>query len=151
MTTRVVVADEHEARFYDVKSLRAPMHLTASLEDGAARLHDKDLESDKPGRAVGANGVRSAMDGERSTKKQYISRFARHIARAIEAARRHHQFDRLVLIAAPRMLGLIRPHLSQPCRALIAAEIAKDLSDIDARGVRRYVPSAALPKSGRWR
>jgi protein required for attachment to host cells len=150
MTTRVVVADEHEARFFDVESVRAPMHLAASLEDGAARLHDRDLETDKPGRAVGANGVRSAMDGERSTRKQYISRFARHIARAIEAARRHQQFDRLVLIAAPRMLGLIRPHLSPPCRALIAAEVAKDLSDVDARAVRRYVPRDALPKSRGW-
>ena len=123
MTTRVVVADEHQARFYDVENVRAPMHLAASLEDGAARLHDRDLESDRPGTAFGINGARSAMDGERSTKKEYIARFARHIARAIEAARRLHQFDRLVLIAAPRMLGLIRPHLSQPCRALVAAEI----------------------------
>jgi protein required for attachment to host cells len=146
MTTRVVVADEHEARFYDVDGAREPLHLTASLEDGAARLQDRDLESDKPGRGFGVDGARSALDGERSTKKAYVMRFARHVARAIEAGRRHRQFDRLVLIAAPRMLGLIRPHLSQPCRAMIAAEIAKDLSDVDERGLRRYLPRAALAR-----
>ncbi len=148
MTTRVVVADEHEARFYDVEGAREPLHLTASLEDGAARMQDRDLESDRPGRALGANGVRSAMDGERSTKKEYINRFARHVARAIEAGRRHRQFDRLVLIAAPRMLGLIRPHLSPPCRALIAAEITKDLSDVDERKLRKYLPRQALARRG---
>ncbi len=146
MTTRVVVADEHEARFYDVAGAREPLHLTASLQEGAARMYDRDLESDRPGSGFGVNGKRSAMDGERSTKKEHINRFARHVARAIEAGRRHRQFDQLVLIAAPRMLGLIRPYLSWPCRALIAAEIRKDLSDADERELRKYLPRAALAR-----
>lgn len=147
MTTRVVVADEGEARFYDVENARAPLELVASIEDRTARLRDRDLESDRPGRAFArAAPNRAAMDGGRSARKQLRTRFARRIARRIEHARGRNEFDRLVLIAAPEMLGLIRPQLSESSRSMTAAEVAKDLTHQDEDAIRSYVPRAALSK-----
>ena len=59
MVTRIVVADQGEARFYD----RAGSGLRAvgSLENPAAHLHNRDFKSDRHGRifsSVRAAGAR---------------------------------------------------------------------------------------------
>ncbi|MDN3721966.1 host attachment protein [Roseibium salinum] len=41
-------------------------------------------------------------------------------------------FDRLVIIAEPRMLGLLRDALPAPLKSVVNAEIAKDLSNLPA-------------------
>jgi protein required for attachment to host cells len=42
------------------------------------------------------------------------------------------------------MLGLLREALPAPCRALVAAEIVKDLVHHDAESIRDAVPRAAF-------
>jgi protein required for attachment to host cells len=150
MTTRVVVADERKARFYDANGVREPLHLRSSLEDPTARLRDRDLETDRPGRSFDRMPAgRHGMDGERGARKQQRIRFAQRIARRIERARARNEFDRLVLVAAPRMLGLIRPHLSDASRALTAAEVRKDLTRRDATEIKTHVPKKALVRKPR--
>ena len=50
MRVRIVVADEARAHLYDVAGRHAPLHEVACLVDPAARLHDRDFNSDRPGR-----------------------------------------------------------------------------------------------------
>ena len=61
----------------------------------------------------------------------------------MEHGRQNGEFDQLALIAPPRMLGILREALSSPTRALVYAELAKDLDQSDAMGVRRHLDELA--------
>jgi protein required for attachment to host cells len=145
MNVRVVVADEREADFFDIAGVHTPLEPRGVLTNEFAGLKDRDLETDRPGRGFnrGTPG-RHALDGERSTKWHEIEQFAREVAHALDEARVRHEFDRLVIVAGPKMLGLIRESLPAPCRSVIAAEIAKDLVHQESEAIREAVPREAF-------
>jgi protein required for attachment to host cells len=141
MTVRVVVADERAASVFDIDNFTAPLRPAGKIENPEAALPPRELESDRPGRAFGTMGHRHAMDGERSSRRWHPQiDLARRIAEEIDHARNQREFDRLVIMAGPRMLGLIREALPAPVRSLVAAEIPKDLAQIDEQIIRQYVP-----------
>ena len=149
MRLRIVVADESEARFYDIGGPRVPLQLAGRVENPTARLHDRDLKSDRPGRvfdrASTAGRRRGAVahhatGGERRPHKQETQRFARQIVRSLEEARRKDQFDRLVLMAGPPFLGTLRAALRKSVRATLVAEVPKDLVHQTEREVRAHLP-----------
>ena len=63
--------------------------------------------------------------GERSTHKHEAVEFARRIAMLLEEGRRVGEFDRLVVMAPPAFLGLLREALPQSLRSIVVAEVAK--------------------------
>jgi protein required for attachment to host cells len=140
ITVRVVVADERDATFFDLARPQAPLEARGSLHNDAARP-DRELETDRPGRRFGGtHGNRHAVDGERSTERHEMELFAKQVCQEIDGARTRHEFDRLVLIAGPRMLGLLREALPAPCQAVVAAEVAKDFSLEQVDSIRDAVP-----------
>jgi protein required for attachment to host cells len=145
MNVRVVVADERDANFFDLTQPQAPPQARGSLHNDAAVRPDRELETDRPGRRFGGtDGNRHAVDGERSTHRHESELFAKQVARTLDGARSRNEFDRLVLIAAPRMLGMLREALPPPCRAVVAAEIAKDFVHNEIESIRAAVPTAAF-------
>jgi protein required for attachment to host cells len=144
MNVRVVVADERYANFFDFAHPHASPAASGSVQNDAARP-DRELESDVPGRRFGGtDGNRHALDGERSTERHESEQFAKSIARMLDGARTRQEFDRLVLIAAPRMLGLLREALPQPCRSIVTAEVAKELVNHDIDRIREALPREAF-------
>lgn len=160
MRIRILVADQSEARFYDLRvrepSPPLPTHrllLVGRLTDPKAHLHDRDFSSDRPGRVfdraplVGARRgatARHGTGGERRPRKHEAALFARQIAAELERARRNEEFDRLVIMAAPGFLGLLRKALSPSTRATLAAEIRKDLVHEPPEAVQAHVPADAI-------
>ena len=146
MIVRIVVADEREASFFDAENVKAPLELASKLENPNGRAQRRDLESDRAGRSFDSTSAhRHAMDGERHSRRWHEQiEFARKIVEEIDHGRVTHQFDRLVLIAGPRMLGLIRDALPAQTGPLIAAEVPKDLAHMDETAIREYVPKEAF-------
>jgi protein required for attachment to host cells len=144
MNVRVLVADERQATFFDAADPRKLKH-TATVINPVARLKEQDLVSDRPGRTFDSEGAgRHAMDGERSAVQREIRRFARDVVANLEQARINHEFDRAVIVAGPRMLGLLRDALSKECRSLVVAEIDKDLPQEDEDDIRSAIPPEAF-------
>jgi protein required for attachment to host cells len=144
ITVRVVVADERDATFFDLTRPQAPLEARGSLHNDAARP-DRELETDRPGRRFGGtHGNRHAVDGERSTQRHETELFAKQVCQALDGARTRHEFDRLVIIAAPRMLGMLREALPAPCQAVVAAEVAKAFSLEQIDSIRDAVPRDAF-------
>jgi protein required for attachment to host cells len=140
ITVRIVVADERDVAFFDLTKPQAPLEARGSLHNDAARP-DRELETDRPGRRFGGtDGNRHAVDGERSTERHEMELFAKEVARTLDGARVRHEFDHLVLVAGPRMLGLLREALPDPCRSVVVAEVAKDLVHQDPAAIRDTVP-----------
>lgn len=145
MNVRVVVADEREARLFDAHSPVAPLEMRGTIVNETATLHDRDLEADRYGvfSNRGAPG-RHGMDGDRSTKRHEMEQFARAIARSLDDARARNEFERLVIVAGPRMLGWLRNALPDPSRSVVVAEIGKDLVHEDPAMIREVVPREAF-------
>ena len=64
----------------------------------------------------------------KSPKEMAENRFAKEVIDGLSEARRRKRFDRLVLIAGPHMMGLLRANLNGPLSAVLIGEIPKDLS-----------------------
>jgi protein required for attachment to host cells len=153
MHTKVVVANQAEARFYDIEGPRAALRLVGQLANPDARLHDRDLKSDRPGRVFtsarsGASRrgavARHATGGERRPRRQAAATFARRVAAELIAAKRDHGFDRLVLLVAPAFLGILRKAIPKTMQSDIAAEVAKDLLNQTEKEMRAHIPRHAL-------
>ena len=153
MTSRIVVADQAEARIYDFKRRNVPMQLVLSMSNAAARLHDRDLKSDRPGRVFDrAPSVRDrrgavsrhATGGERSPRKIEAQRFAREIAKELDRGRRKREFNRLIIVAGQPFRGLLQAVLSERLKALVAATVAKDLVHQSERELRAKLPLKAV-------
>ena len=149
MHIRLVVADQSEARFYDVPGPHNAVELVGRLADPLAHLHDRDLVSDRPGRKfdrapliAGRRGATAhhATGGEQSPRRHEAEVFARRVAAQLEQAHRRGDFKRLIVMSGPMFLGLLRQALPAWMRAAIVAEVAKDLVHEDVEAIIRHLP-----------
>lgn len=152
MNVRIVVADERQANFFDAVTPKQPPRARGSLRNETGGLKDLDLETDRPGRRFGGTtGVthgsgqveshHHGVDGEKSTVKHELTLFAKEVAERIDADRAKHQFDRLVIVAGPKMLGLLRQSLPKQSQSLLAGEISKDIVQQGPEAILRLVPT----------
>jgi protein required for attachment to host cells len=149
---RIVVAGAAEARFYDTDSPKGPLHLAARLTDPNAHLHDRDRVTDRPGRKfdhapLGARRgatARHSTGGEESPRKHEAEVFARRVAEELERGNSHNGFERVVVIAGPSFLGLLRNALSSSLRSKIVAEIPKDVVHQAESAVQEHLPQEAF-------
>lgn len=155
MQIRIVVADQGEARFYDAERVGTRLRQIGRIEDDKARLHDRDFKSDRPGRVFGhapaASGRRGAGahhgtggEGERRPHKHEAHLFADRVAQRLEEVERENPVGRIVLMAAPAFLGLLREALPKTVRSKVVAEVHKDLVHQDDETVRAHVPPEAF-------
>lgn len=149
MTTRVLVADQAEARFYDVEPIGGALRCVGEMSDPKAHLHDRDLKSDRPGRVFDhAQGdahrrgavAHHATGGEETPRRHEAAAFAGRIVQSLEAARNAHEFDQVAVIAGPRFIGMLRAAMPKPLADLIVAEVVKDLMHETEDTIRSHLP-----------
>jgi protein required for attachment to host cells len=125
--TWFVVADAGRAEALVKRRGESGYDSVRSWENPLAHLKAHELGDDKPGRAFESSSARrSAMEPRETPKEASEHDFARELAAALDAAVSGGEAQRIVLIAAPRLLGDLRPLLSRAVQGAIAAEHAKD-------------------------
>ncbi len=88
----------------------------------------REQGSDRPGRAHGSDGnARSAME-ETDWHQLAEDRFADDIADALYRMAHAQQFDELVVVAPPKVLGILRGAWHKEVSSRIVAEVPKDLT-----------------------
>ena len=133
MKTRVVVADQGEARYYE---LTDSLHLIRKMTHPEAHMRDRDLVSDRPGRVFDHANV----SGERTPRKVEADRFAHQIIEQLDADRLHGQYDRLVVISGAAFLGLLRMSMPKALQAAVILEVEKDLVHSTDEVIRNHIP-----------
>lgn len=135
----VLVADAARARIFSVDGPRAKMRSVEQLVSPGARLHDRDINADRPGRAFDSFGEgRHAIDT--NAKEQGAIRFARQVVDRLEQGRIGSEFDRLIVVAEAHFLGLLRKASKPALQKMISLEINKDLSKATDQEIREHLP-----------
>ena len=141
---RVVVADQAEAVFYHLTSLKARPVEVARLSDATAHHHLRDLASDRPGRSYESVGMqRHAIGDEPDLRRQQAIRFAREVAEWLEAERRERAYQQLIIVASAPFRGLLRAQLSDATKGCIVYEVPKDLVHSRVEALLDYLPDRA--------
>lgn len=138
---RILVADASRARLFSVESPTADLKEVDTFLNPEGRLHDADLTTDRPGRqADSMNSGRSAMDEANDPKEVETQRFARELAESLDKTRNQDEMEKLYLAAPPKFMGELRKQMKSELKATVVEEIKKDLSQLNARELRKHFP-----------
>jgi protein required for attachment to host cells len=135
MSTWVLVAHRTGARLFEHKGRK--LELLRTIENPAGRIEDHDLETG-PQRTFDSHAQgRHAADRGGSLHERAATTFAHELAKLLEAGRSGSGVQRIVLVAEPHFLGLLRAELGGETAALVTATVPKDLyavSEADVLG-----------------
>lgn len=142
--TWILVAHRTGASVYESPAQGEPLQNIETLTHPEGRLKASEVESDRPGRSFDrVGGGRHSLSSEESVPDHIERAFALQLAERLEQGRRAHAFDRLVLIAPPRLLGMLRDALSTSLQALVVASVDKDLTRLDSNALREELRECA--------
>lgn len=130
-TTWIMVAHEAGARVFESRGLGKGLELVETIEHPKGRERDRDVDSDRPGRSFRKNSGdprRAAMSRSEDPHDRVVSDFARVLAAKLQHARAENQYERLVLVAPPRFLGLLRSSIDRPTAQLVVGSVDKNLA-----------------------
>jgi protein required for attachment to host cells len=140
-TVWVTVADSARARLFAARNALGPLEELETLVNPEARIPQRELVSDAPGRSFRSVGrQRASMSSEVSAKQQDTLDFARQIAERLNEARVRGEYHKLVLVAAPAFLGVLREQLDRHVLELVCATLDKDLTQLRADELRARLP-----------
>ncbi|MFC1665610.1 host attachment protein [Pseudomonadota bacterium] len=150
MKAWVVVASGSSARFFEAKSSAGVIMEFYTLVNPKARLHQRELVEDRPGRRFGDSPVRKfgrsgqsrqGMELKGAAKRQANIHFAKEVARYLQSAKNAGYFEKLIVISAPSFLGLLRSNLSFPISKNVVSYTQKDLTKKTPREIRELLPT----------
>ncbi|MCO4316598.1 host attachment family protein [Phyllobacterium sp. 21LDTY02-6] len=140
--TWIIVADGEKALFLrngkDVKNV----HLETIHQMTQSNPATREQGTDKPGRfADGPSAHRSATE---ETDWHEISkrRFARDIAEALYAYAHKGEFERLIIVAPPLVLGEMRQEFHKEVTDRIVSEIPKTLTNHSTDDIKAIVEAS---------
>ena len=111
------------------------------LNSKADSTHLRDIMSDKSGRsfASDSSGRRSAMEPGSDTVLHDMEDFAREIMDTLAKHLGNGDFEQLVLLADPKMLGVLRKELSGALRSAVILERPVNLVHMAERDLRKAI------------
>ena len=137
----VVAADKTRARIFSASSARGPLLEVETLAHPEARLHERDLTTDGPGRNSDSTGQgRHAMGHAVEPKRQEAINFARQVCDTLESGRISDRFHKLYVIAAPAFLGMLREAMADSTKQLVAGEVDKNIATHNPAEIRSHLP-----------
>ena len=140
-TTWILAADASRARILQVMDREHRLAEIDDLYNPAARLNERELTSDAEPRFRGSDGPGSDREAKGAVEHE-VETFAKAIGDYLDKARNSHRYDRLHLIAPPKFLGQLRKELGKEVGKLVADEMPKDLSWLNARELEKKLLSS---------
>lgn len=140
-TIWVLAADASRAKLFATESAIGELTEIKQFDHPEARKHENELASDEPGRTFDSiGGGRHAKGSPVEPKRHEAMEFAKKLADYLDAECQRGAFSKLYVAAAPAFLGMLREHYTPALRPHIAAEVDKDLTQMNAREMRRHLP-----------
>jgi protein required for attachment to host cells len=154
----IAIVDASRARLYTYDEAGDPTHQLAEVKDlvnvGRRMKVGDTVSNSEPGvswssKDGGANGganARSSTDDHRDAKVDELdTRFAKEIVQNIESLVNEDGFRHLIVVASPKMLGLMRQTDGVLHRAdLTIDEISRDLAKLTSAQLHDHLASMNL-------
>jgi protein required for attachment to host cells len=140
ITTWFLIADGTRARIAFNDGPGRGIKPVFDQEFQGRNLASRDIVSDRPGRTFDSGGEgRHAKEPPSDPRELEKRNFARGLTQRLDEAAHRGDFDRLVLVAPPRVLGNLRALLSAKARTKVTQEIRKDLTQITLRELEDHL------------
>jgi protein required for attachment to host cells len=130
--TWILIADAGRARVLENLGPGKGTRPVSGLES-VSTLPDSthDIVSDRQGRSFESSGatrhpLEPRTDPREQVKRNYLEMLAGQLEERLQAG----AFDRLVVVAPPQALGMLRGAFSDHVKAVVTGELAKDLTKI---------------------
>jgi protein required for attachment to host cells len=142
-STWILVCDASRARLLLERRRGRDISLVESFEHADSRAHVRDLMADAQGRkpvgpvpaarVAGQGGAHGRPGAEPDTdaKEVEAQKFARELAEVLDKGRSDHAYERLIIAAPPRFLGMLRGALDAQVAKLVETTIDKDFAGFD--------------------
>ncbi|MEN8236324.1 MAG: host attachment protein [Pseudomonadota bacterium] len=131
----VLVADASQAILYARNGYKLLEQVGETFEPEGTPI---DKAMGKPGRMREAAPISGHVYGHKSDLREHEKRvFAREIARKLKDC--CDQFDELIVIAAPLVLGELRKNLDTNVQSKVAREVDKDMTKIQPAQIADFL------------
>lgn len=141
----VVLADGSRAAVYSTSRIGGPLEPQWQDDSPEARKSTGDLGTDRPGRSQeSADGARHGMSPPTDWHRQAEEAFLRSVMDRLVEDDKQEAFDRLVLVAPPKAIGVLRGFLPPALKSKVHAELAKDYLQVPAHDLPGMLESALL-------
>ena len=139
--TWIVVANARQARIIEHHGAGHGLHPVP----GMALKADPPTEySDRPGTGHSIAGPGVNAVGRPDPQEQADLAFAHRINETLCAARDTSKYDRLLIVAGPHMLGILRKELDPALTDLVLAEVDKDLTALPLEELETHLEPVML-------
>ena len=137
-----VIADGGRARFVSRDENGAFRTMVSFV---ASELHERsrDLGLDRPARVKeSANAARHAIEPRRDLHQAAKEDFVKIVADKIDEEHGRGQFDKLMLIAPPRVLTELKEKLSKSTARIVVGDLQKDLTKVPDHDLTEHLEQA---------
>jgi len=139
-TTWILTASRSGATLFETDGEGKAIRRLHDIPHPKGRLQNKDIDADKPGRAFDSLGQgRHGMSTEHESTEEVAMQFARILAELLNKGRTTHAYEKLVLVAEPKFLGMLRAALDPHAAALIVKTVHKDLPEVNEKELASYL------------
>jgi len=135
--TWIAVADGSRSKVFRVAG-RGRLKLES--ETVVPHPPSREINADRPGRTFDSTGQgRHAKEPPTDPHDKAEADFLHGLARQLGAAHERKAFDRLVVVAPPRALGILRDAYPKQLAKAVTREIAHDLTGFEAPALEDYL------------
>lgn len=127
--TWILIADSGRARVLENLGPAKGAAEVAGMKFAADLPATHDIVSDRQGRSFeSTSATRHPMEPKTDPRERLKHDFLAKVATEIDARLGQASFERLVVVAPPHALGILRDLFSDRVRATLTGEVAKDLT-----------------------
>lgn len=138
--TWVVVADSSRVRFFSLESRSEPLLELDGMVHAEGRMRDQDEVCDRQGGIAGGHGEGGhAFEAKTDLKHHEMEVFAKQIADKLEHGRVNHDYHKLMLVAPPAFLGVLRQTLNSHVLELVDSSLDKNLVAEEEAVIREHI------------
>jgi len=127
----VVTSNSNACRIYKYDKKPAQLTLVKEIQHPENKLRDIEITSDKPGHFQAGNMARGAYTQRSDPKEIQIDNFSREIAQELNLGRNNHAYEKLIVVAAPHMNGLIFHHINKYVKERVSHSIKKEAAHLN--------------------
>ena len=139
-TTWILSANRSSASLFESDWPGTLMRRLQDIPHPQGRMQNKDIDTDKPGRVFDSIGQgRHSTSPKQEPTEHIAQQFALNLAEILNRGRLTHAYDKLILVAEPKFLGILRAALDKNTAGLITQSVNKELVDVKEKDLAEYL------------